>query len=180
MIQRTLMVFLAIGAVGCASAHPSDEVAPGIYELSASADSDACSPLRAIGAMGEVAVLVEGGAVDAPVPDTDAPLLVAPRVRLSPSQSYHAETNRRVPGCEAAWVHEEWTMLEGGADGFRVLHTQEWQGLADCAAARDAMPGAPDGDCRAERVLDYALQSACHAPCRLVLGEADSVACSCS
>ena len=119
MSQRIAVVItLALSSFGCASAHPSDEVAPGIYELSASADTDACSPHRAVGVMGEVAVLVEAGAVDAPVPDMDAPLLLAPRVRLAPGQSYHSETNRRIPGCESAWVHEEWTMLQGGAEGF--------------------------------------------------------------
>ncbi len=180
MSQRIAVVItLALSSFGCASAHPSAEVAPGIYELSASADTDACSPHRAVGVMGEVAVLVEAGAVDAPVPDMDAPLLVAPRVRLAPGQSYHSETNRRIPGCESAWVHEEWTMLQGGAEGFRVLHTQEWQGLAACAGARDVMPGAPEADCRSERVLDYALSSVCRAPCRLLLGDTDSVVCSC-
>lgn len=169
---------------GCASAHASDEVAPGIYELTIERELDACSPMRPAGAMGDVAVLVDGGAIDAPVPD--APIagagalsFASPRVRLAPEGLFHAETNRRVPGCEGAWVHEEWTVLDPSAERFVISHLQRWEGLASCVDARIEMPGAPAGDCESERRLRYDLAQSCPAPCALRLTAASTIECAC-
>src|SRR5690606_18048511 len=112
---------------------------------------DACSPSRPVGAMGPVAVLVEGAAIDAPVPDVAASLLASPRVRLTRDAAFHAETNRRVPGCEGAWVHEEWTILDSSRARFDILHHQAWQGLASCIEPDLTMPGAPVADCESNR-----------------------------
>ena len=71
--------------------------------------------------------------MDAPVPDAEALLLASPRVRLAPDGLFHAETNRRIPGCEGAWVHEEWTVVEPSASAFAISHLQRWEGLASCA-----------------------------------------------
>lgn len=180
-MANRIAVMLSVGAmmVGCAQTHSPDDVASGIYELTIESATEACSPGRAIGTMGEVAVLAEDGAIDAPVPDIEAPLLVAPRVRLTPGL-YHSETNRRVTGCEGAWVHEEWTVIDASATGFDLMHTQEWQGLAGCAGARAVMPSAPDADCMSERILRYGLSTECRAPCSLQLTASGTVECSCS
>lgn len=176
-LHGTLTLLLVGQLAGCAAAHGSDEVAPGIYELTVESELDACSPVRASGAMGPVAVLVEGGAIDAPVPDVDAAPLTSPRVRLAPDGLFHAETNRRVPGCEAAWVHEEWTVLEPGAEGFAISHLQRWEGLAGCADI--AMPSAPATDCESERLLRYDLAERCAAPCTLRLTAGSAIECVC-
>lgn len=162
---------------GCASAHESDAVAPGIYELTIERELDACSPMRPAGTMGTVAVLVERGAIDAPVPDAEPDLLASPRVRLTPEGLYHAETNRRVPGCEGAWVHEEWTVLDPRASSFAIAHLQRWEGLTSCASA--AMPSAPSADCESERILRYDLAERCAAPCSLRLTAASILECAC-
>lgn len=176
-LLRTMCVCALM--VGCSQAHPSDEVEAGIYDLTVFADSEACSPSRAVGPMGPVAVLVEGSAIDAPVPDLASPsLLTAPRVTLT-GESFHAETNRRVPGCDDTFVHEEWTLIESSRDGFELLHSQEWHGLAECEAAPATMPGAPSADCMSERRLRYELAEPCAAPCRLILGAAGALSCSC-
>jgi len=164
---------------GCASAHGSEEVAAGIYELTIESELDACSPLRPVGAMGPVAVLVDGGAIDAPVPDAEALLLASPRVRLAPDGLFHAETNRRVPGCEGAWVHEEWTVVEPSASAFAISHLQRWEGLASCADPAALMPGAPGADCSSERRLRYDLAERCAAPCSLRLTSSSTIACAC-
>ncbi|MEZ4339720.1 MAG: hypothetical protein R3B82_24130 [Sandaracinaceae bacterium] len=128
--------------------------------------------------MGSVAVLVDGSSIDAPVPDvSSASLLGAPRVTLT-GDAFHAETNRRVPGCENTFVHEEWTLLESGRDGFELLHAQEWHGLAECEAAATLMPSAPAADCMSERRLRYDLAEACPTPGRLFLGADGAVSCS--
>lgn len=178
MSNRALGALCALAMVGCAQAHATDEVQPGIYELRVEADAEACSPSRATGAMGSVGVLVEDGVIDAPVPELEMAELTAPRVELAPHASFHAETNRRVPGCDA-WVHEEWTVMASDAEGFEVLHMQDWTGLADCAGAPERMAGAPEADCTSERRLHYALASACRAPCRLVLAAGGAVDCAC-
>ncbi len=169
-----------VALAGCASAHGSDEGAAGIYELTIESEVDACSPLRPVGAMGAVAVLVEGGAIDAPVPDAEALLLASPRVRLGPDGLFHAETNRRIPGCEGAWVHEEWTVVEPSASAFAISHLQRWEGLASCADPAALMPGAPAGDCSSERRLRYEIAERCAAPCSLRLTSTSTVACDCS
>ena len=180
-MSNRMAVLLAAGTmmVGCAQAHAPEDVASGIYELTIESATEACSPSRAIGTMGAVAVLAVDGSIDAPVPDIEAPLLVAPRVRLTPGL-YHSETNRRVSGCEGAWVHEEWTVIDASAEGFDLMHTQEWQGLAGCGDARVATPSTPDGDCMSERILRYGLSTECRAPCTLQLTAAGGVECSCS
>jgi hypothetical protein len=180
-MANRMAVLLAVGTVtvGCAQAHAPDDVASGIYELTIESATEACSPVRAIGTMGSVAVLVEDGAIDAPVPDIEAPLLVAPRVRLTPGL-YHSETNRRLPGCDGAWVHEEWTVIDATATGFDLMHTQEWQGMSSCVDPRVAMPSAPDADCMSERILRYGLSTECRAPCALQLTAGGAVECSCS
>ncbi len=178
MTKRSLIALCALMA-GCAQAHGTDDVAQGIYELTIEHGADACSPARPVGAMGAVAVLVEGDAIDAPVPDADATPLASPRVRLTAEAGFHAETNRRVTGCEGAWVHEEWTILESGAEGFALSHFQRWEGLSSCVEGAVTMPGAPAGDCESERRLGYALSEACAAPCALRLTDIASVECAC-
>ncbi|HEY8426946.1 MAG TPA: hypothetical protein VIL20_01170 [Sandaracinaceae bacterium] len=165
--------------VGCAQAHGTDDVAPGIYELTIERGLDACSPARPAGVMGTVAVIVDEGTLDAPVPDADASLLASPRVRLAPERAFHAETNRRVTGCEGAWVHEEWTLLEGGAEGFVLSHRQLWEGLSSCAEGSITMRGAPVADCESERRLAYRLAERCAAPCALRLVAPEAVGCVC-
>ncbi|MCB9594438.1 MAG: hypothetical protein H6719_17025 [Sandaracinaceae bacterium] len=164
---------------GCSQNHPTDDVSAGIYELTVAADADACSPTRAVGSMGPVGVVVRGTAIDAPVPDVASPtLLTAPRVILN-ADSFHAETNRRIPGCADAFVHEEWTLLESTGAGFELLHTQLWTGMSGCDVAADVMPGAPAADCQSERRLRYDLMEVCAEPCRLFLDASGSVSCSC-
>lgn len=178
-ITAALFALAPMGWVaGCAQTHATEDVVPGIYELMAEPEVDACSPSRAVGAMGPVAVLVEDGAIDAPVPEMEGPLLTAPRVVLSPRASFHAETNRRIDGCDA-FVHEEWTVIDADEGAFELLHTQEWVGLESCGDAATIMPGAPEADCDSERVLRYTLDSPCLAPCRLILGDAGSLSCAC-
>lgn len=176
MTKRSTAALFALAMLGCAETHATEDVVPGIYELMAEPEVDACSPIRAVGAMGPVAVLVEGGAIDAPVPEIDGPILTAPRVQLRPETSFHAETNRRVTGCDA-FVHEEWTVIDAREGAFDVLHTQEWVGLESCGDASTVMPGAPEADCGSERVLRYTLDAPCAAPCRLIL--AGALTCSC-
>lgn len=164
--------------VGCSQSHPSDAVAPGIYELTVVADADACSPSRLVGAMGPVAVLVRGTALDAPVPDLRAPAaLTAPRVVLD-ADAFHAETNRRIPDCAGAFVHEEWTLLEARGTGFEILHREEWRGLEGCGALA-AMPEAPAADCTSDRRLRYELAQACPSSCRMILAAGEVLTCSC-
>lgn len=178
-MTRSFMAWGVFFVAGCTQAHVPDEVAPGIYELTIEQALDACSPSRPVGAMGSVAVLVDEGALDAPVPDADLGPLASPRVRLTPDREFHAETNRRVTGCEGAWVHEEWTLLESGTAGFAIRHLQEWQGLSSCVDGAITMPGAPVADCQSERQLEYRLAETCAAPCSLRLTSASSIECAC-
>jgi hypothetical protein len=164
---------------GCAAAHDSGDVAQGIYALTIESELDACAPARTVGAMGDVAVIVEDGTIDAPVPDTDGAALIGPRVSLAPSSDFHAETNRRIPGCEGAFVHEEWTVLDARGGAFTIAHSQDWQGLAGCADPEAAMPGAPAADCSSERELHYALAERCVAPCSLRLSAGPTITCAC-
>jgi hypothetical protein len=170
---------LCAALVGCAQVHVSDEVQPGIYELTIEREVDACSPTRPVGAMGAVGVLVERGSIDAPVPDSDFGLLTTPRVRLTADHGFHAETNRRIPGCESAFVHEAWTVMGSSARGFELVHRQSWHGLGACADAVATMPSAPAQDCESERRLRYDLASSCPAPCSLRLSAGSELACSC-
>lgn len=171
----------ALLCAACSQSYGPDTVSTGIYDLTIRSESDACAPSRATGAMGPVAVLVEGELIDAPVPEVDGAPLTAPRVRLRPDASFHAETNTRIPGCESAWVHEEWTLTEGASHRFELLHTQRWNGLAACPSAQDVMPQAPASDCESERHLDFTLAQACNAPCSLGLrlDAPGGVACAC-
>lgn len=111
MALRTFGITMLLLA-GCSSAHPTDEVRTGIYMLEIEADSDACSPRRSSGSLGEVVVLGRDGAVDAPVPAVGVSPLVAPRVQLMPAASFHLETNRQIRDCDGAWVHDEWTLMD--------------------------------------------------------------------
>jgi len=178
MTLRAMTMALALATVGCTAAHPSDEVRTGIYELIAEPEADGCTPMRTAGPLGPVGVLVREGAVDAPVPSVGGALVTAPRVQLAPSASYHAETNRRVPGCDSAFVREEWTLMESTGEGFELLHRQRWEGLEGCAAA-SAMPEAPELDCTSERRLRYALSTLCDAPCALRLDLSGALVCAC-
>ncbi|MCZ7681068.1 MAG: hypothetical protein M5U28_20680 [Sandaracinaceae bacterium] len=174
-----MMASIILLAAGCTQAHEPGEVATGIYELTIARGLDACSPSRPVGAMGSVAVLVDEGGLDAPVPDADLGPLASPRVRLSQDREFHAETNRRVTGCDGAWVHEEWTLLDSGTRGFAITHLQEWRGLSSCVEGAVTMPGAPVGDCESERELEYRLAESCEAPCSLRLTSAASIECAC-
>lgn len=174
-----VLLTLAAALAGCAQVHVSDEVQPGIYELTIERELDACSPMRPVGAMGAVGVLADRGLIDAPVPDSDFGLLTTPRVRLTEASGFHAETNRRLPGCDTAFVHETWTLVESGAAAFELVHRQRWQGLGACAEPSAAMPGAPAQDCESERRLRYELASSCPAPCTLRLTAGSELACAC-
>ena len=178
MTHRMLIsLFFVVAASGCADAHEPEGVAPGLYELTVQTDLDACTPMRPTGSMGPVAVLVEGTTLDVPVPDAEATVLTAQRVRLSPDSSFHAETNRHITGCDGAWVHEEWTVMDTHDEGFDLLVHQDWQGLESCTSAvREPVPAA---DCSSERTMGYRLRAACYEPCSLQLTGAGEIACSC-
>lgn len=171
MHTRWIVLLLA----GCASAHTPEQIGSGIYDLRIEGDVEDCAPARPTGAMGAVAVLVEDEAIDAPVPDAPTAPLLAPRVRLTPESAFHVETNRNLPSCAGAWVHETWTVMSTASEAFELAHTQAWQGVESCADA-SAVPAA---DCRSERHFRYTLRTACAAPCTLVLAADDTVACSC-
>ncbi len=177
MISFRMMCALLL-LVGCGQTHPTDAITAGIYELTVQREIDACSPARAVGSMGAVAVLVRGGVVDAPVPELSDTLLTAPRVTLDPS-TMHADTNRRVPGCDAAWVHEEWTVLESTNTSFELLHSQQWEGLETCDLPGERLEGAPAANCMSERRLRYDLTEVCAEPCRLFLAAEGELICSC-
>jgi len=177
-----MKLFQMMGAllllVGCSQNHVTDSITAGIYELTVEREVDGCSPTRAVGSMGPVAVLVRDGSIDAPVPELADTFLTAPRVTLD-SNYLHAETNRRVAGCESAWVHEEWTVIESANASFELLHTQRWQGLDACELSGDRLESAPASDCMSERRLRYDLNEVCAEPCRLRLASEGGVACSC-
>ncbi|MGE0791891.1 MAG: hypothetical protein AB7S26_39825 [Sandaracinaceae bacterium] len=179
MAQRTVftITLAALLGFGCAVAHPSDEVRTGIYELTVETMTDDCSPQRAAGDLGMVAVLVRDGAIDAPVPETDLSLFTAPRVELTPGRSYHFETNRRLTGCDGAWVHEEWTMMDSDGTVFEVDHSQDWEGVSSCVPAEGS--SVPSVDCAVDRHLRYALDTACDAPCSLSIDASGALICGC-
>lgn len=178
MALRTFGIALALVTVGCSSAHPTDEVRTGIYMLEIEADNDACTPQRSHGSLGEVVVLGRDGSVDAPVPAIGDSPLVAPRVQLMPAESFHRATNRQIQGCDGAWVHDEWTLMDQDGDGFELLHTQRWEGLASCVPSAE-MPEAPEVDCESTRRLQYQLRTACEAPCTVSLDTTGQILCSC-
>ncbi len=178
MRQHALLLAAVTFGIGCSAAHPSDEVRTGIYQLEIESEIDGCSPARTAGDLGVVGVLVREGAVDAPVPAVGEGLLTAPRVQLRPGASYHAETNRRVSGCDGAWVHEEWTLMASSGEAFEVLHSQSWAGLESCLVRPDTAD-MPQVDCDSERRLTYRLQDICEAPCALHLDLTGSIVCAC-
>ncbi len=179
IMSKPLSFAVFVLCVGCTHAHVAEELGSGLYELSIKTDEDGCSPIRPTGTMGDVGVLVEEGAIDAPVPDSDRTALVSPRVRLTPERAFHAETNRPVPNCEGAYVYDQWTMLGNSPRALSILHVQEWQGLSGCADTIDSMPAAPAADCRSERALTYTLSESCLAPCSLRILTLDTIACVC-
>lgn len=176
MSERVLAFSMAIMGctLGCSAIHPSDTVTSGVYGLSVEAASEECSPGRAVGVMGDVAVLVHDGVIDLPVPEMEGPIASAPRVALAPETSFHTQTNRGVPGCEGAWVREAWTVVGSAPLSLELVHTQEWEGLDGCTS-----PSAPAADCLSARQLSYELLEACPETCRLEFTSAGGAICSC-
>ena len=177
-MHRSLVTLLVLAGMlfGCSSAHEPRAVATGIYDLTARGDVDACSPSRETGAMGLVGIVSNAGVVNVGVPDVGSDALA--RVSLAATTGFHAESVLAIEGCEGARVRRAWTILDTSAGGFAMQLSEEWTGVAACAAVRDLMPEAPDSDCRADRVLEYRLMETCEAPCqvRVVAGGA---ACAC-
>lgn len=177
MHARALGLSLLLALAGCSSAHQAVDVGSGIYDLTVSGESDACSPLRTTGAMGTVGVVALGDVLSLSVPDLDsAPSM---RVSLSRSTGFHEERSEALPTCTDATLERSYTVVESDATHFSVVYGETWRGLETCGSAmRSVMPAAPLGDCRADLVLDYQLDTACAAPCEIQL-TASGPACSC-
>lgn len=145
---------------GCSAVHTPTEVGSGIYDLSVSSERDACSPNRATGLMGPVAVVVAEDVVNVGLPD-------GARVSLDTSAGFHSEVATTLASCPAATLRRSWTVVGSGVHGdFDLAYHEEWQGLAGCAAS--AMPAeAPVADCAADLVFTYSQAQACAAPCEL-------------
>jgi hypothetical protein len=168
---------LAVALGGCTSAHESVEVGSGIYELTVSGESDACSPLRTTGVMGTVGVVAIDDVLNLSVPDlaADTPMLVS----LSRGDGFHDTRTEALPTCTDASLERSYTVVSADTAHFSVVYTETWRGLASCGEAmRSVMPAAPSGDCRADLVLDYRLDSECLAPCEIQL-TATGAACRC-
>ena len=144
----------------CSSVHAPTEVASGIYELTVSTERDACSPARSTGTMGEVAVVSSDDVLNIGLAD-------GARVSLGQSSGFHGAVDIPISTCAGASLHREWTIVGSTPGGFSLAYAEEWVGIAGCPTV--AMPEAPDHDCRADLVLDYARTEACDAPCELRL-----------
>lgn len=172
-----LFLSLALALSGCSSAHQAVDVGSGIYALTVSGDSDACSPVRATGAMGNVGVVSQDDVLNLSVPDLD--LESSMRVSLSRSTGFHDERSEALPTCTDATLDRSYTVVSSDGARFTVVYTETWRGLASCGTAmRSVMPAAPLADCRADLVLDYRLDTECRSPCELQI-TADGATCSC-
>jgi len=160
---------LVVALGGCSAVHAPTEVASGIYELSVSTERDACSPARVTGSMGRVAVVSSDDVLNIGLGD-------GARVSLSQATGFHDEHEVAIATCPGASLRREWTVLDSTHGGFSLQYSEEWLGIGGCTAL--AMPEAPDVDCRAELVLDYARMEACEAPCELRLAATGPV-CAC-
>ena len=160
-------VLLALG--GCSAVHEPTEVASGIYELSVSTERDACTPARETGLMGRVAVVSSDDVLNIGLPD-------GARVSLSQATGFHGTHEVPIATCPGASLRREWTVLDSTHGGFALEYSEEWLGIGGCATV--AMPEAPDHDCRADLVLDYAVAESCEAPCELRLAATGPV-CAC-
>lgn len=176
MRKLPALVIVTALAVGCSAAHEPLEVGSGIYDLTVRGEVDRCSPARATGAMGRVGVVSASGLVNLAAPETSSVSLG--RVSLSARDGFHTEAEIAIPGCEGATLRRAWTIVDSRGGDFAVALTEEWSGVGGCAAAREAMPGAPDADCRADRLLDYRLMEPCAAPCAVHIGAGDAI-CAC-
>ena len=154
---------------GCSATHAATEVSSGIYELTVSTERDACSPARSTGAMGQVAVVSSDDVLNIGLAD-------GARVSLDQASGFHGAYDVSIATCADASLHREWTVLDASSGGFSIAYREEWIGIGGCAGL--AMPEAPDRDCRADLVLDYARMEACEAPCELRLA-ATGPTCSC-
>ena len=154
-------VALASALTGCMSSHATTDVASGIYELTVTSERDACTPFRATGSMGRVAVV---SAVDV----LNLGLQDGARVSLDQSNGFHAVHEVPLASCAGASLRREWAVIASEASGsFTVSYNEEWTGVARCGA-----PEAPRADCRADLVLNYRNMEACEAPCTLSMSAA--------
>lgn len=172
------VVFVAALAAltGCAGSHDQVNVGTGIFALTISGDRDVCRPARTTGPMGTVGVVSSGDVLNLAVPDlvNDAPM----RVSLQMSTGWSDERTDTV--CGNAALTRSYSVVSGTATAFDVAYTEQWSGLSGCTdAARAAMPSAPAGDCRADLVLHYRLDTACAAPCEIRVAADGSPSCAC-
>lgn len=167
---------LALGVVSslvtlsaCSSTHAPTEVSSGIYELTVTTERDACSPARSTGMMGSVAVVSSDDVLNIGLAD-------GARVSLDQASGFHGAYDVAIASCTGASLHREWTVVGSTPGGFSLAYQEEWIGIAGCPGV--VMPEAPNQDCRADLVLDYARMEACDAPCELRLA-ASGPTCSC-
>ena len=162
---------------GCTSAHEPVAVESGLYDLTISGERDACSPARATGAMGIVAVVSADDVLSVAVPDLTGEAM---RVSLSRSSGFHVELSEDVPTCTGATLLRAYTAVARAGGGFDVLYREDWSGLSTCGTAMHSIvPAAPSADCRADLVLGYRLDATCAAPCELRVGTDGTAACAC-
>jgi hypothetical protein len=169
MHTRLALVLFA----GCANAHTPGALETGVYDLMIEVDVESCAPARPTGAMGPVGVIVDGDAIDAPVPD-DAGDPTSAHIVFTPERSFFVETDRDITSCDGAWASEVWSVTDADNDSFEISHLQTWFGVESCVGASEA----PATDCRSERRFRYTLRTPCPAPCELA-AVGDRATCSC-
>jgi len=177
-VLAALLLLAPLAAVGCSATHgPEEDIATGVYDLDIRRVSDACSPERLTGALGEVPVVSHDGLLSVPVPERadDPALEVSRRVTLLEDEGFHFESVGGMDGCATATTHHEWTVVERAADSFEVQHVQRFEGLEGCGPMEDA----PSTDCESVRELRFSLRARCDAPCELTWSPAAGVACLC-
>jgi hypothetical protein len=119
--------------------------------------------------MGDVAVVSSDDVLNIGLAD-------GARISLNQAEGFHGSVDVPIATCAGASLHREWTIVGSTPGGFSIAYAEEWQGIAGCPSV--SMPEAPDHDCRADLVLDYARSAACEAPCELRLTAAGP-SCSC-
>jgi hypothetical protein len=170
-----LCLVAVILGVGCAASHEPLDVGSGIYDLRVRHEDDRCTPTRRTPPMGAVGIVSERGLVNIAVPGLEGHLS---RVSLSASEGFHSDSFVEFPDCAGASLRRSWTILDGTTNGFELQLSEEWTGIAGCAAAREYAPVVPEGDCRADRVFEYRLMEACASPCEVRVVDGNAF-CSC-
>jgi hypothetical protein len=156
-------------------------VVTGVYTLTATPQSDTCTPQRFVGSA-TVPVIADSTTIAIADESSSLTTPTIAQYSLTAASDYTAQipaTGATFTPCPSGGAFSlDFTLTAASASALTVTDDETWTIVSACAGTTIDATTVPSASCTASRTLSYALVQACAAPCTIV-EDNDLPSCTC-